>query len=169
MEFDQLTIFDSLSPTMRHSPPRPSQRRAAFALVLVLSILVLLTAVVVAFFISASTDLTNAKSFADEARVKFLADSAVNVVEGQIAAGTKGVDPSGSGAPLGWASQPGMIRTYDTSGSPVAAYKTVFFGPVGNHGSIQPDQRHDAERGNPPELEHPTLGFRGSQQSGADQ
>lgn len=101
-------------------PPTFRRRQKGVALILVLSILVLLTAVVVAFFTNATTDLTNSKSFSDASRVRLLADSAVNVVEGQIRAGTQGGTPA---APQAWASQPGMIRTYDDQGKAVSAFK----------------------------------------------
>ena len=107
------------------SPFLKQGRRSGIALVLVLSVLILLTAVVVAFFTNATTDLTSSKGYSDELRVKLLGDSAVNLVEAQIRKATEGaVDPTQNGsAPLAWASQPGMIRTYDTTGNTVAAYK----------------------------------------------
>ncbi len=94
--------------------------QSGVALVLVLSILVLLTAVVIAFFMNATTDLTSSKSYSDEMRVRLLADSAVNVVEGQIRAATQG---GTGGNILAWASQPGMIRTYNKQGRLGTAYK----------------------------------------------
>ena len=104
-------------------PPEYVQRRrqSGIAIILVLSILVLLTAVVIAFFTNATTDLTASKGYSGEVQVKLLANAAVNVVEGQIRAATAGTD--GNGKSLAWASQPGAVRTYDTTGSPVAAYK----------------------------------------------
>ncbi len=89
-------------------------RRSGVAIVVVLSILVLLTVVVIAFFTSASTDLASSKNYSDELRVKLLADSAVTLLEGQIQAATAG---GTSAAPLAWASQPGLIRTYDATGN----------------------------------------------------
>ena len=62
------------------------------ALVLVLSILVLLTALVVAFLVDSLTDLSDSKSYAEAARARSIADLAVNVVEGQVRAGVAGVD-----------------------------------------------------------------------------
>ncbi len=103
------------------SPIRfPRRSREGVALVLVLSILVLLTALVVAFFIDTTTDLSASKNYSDAARAQQLAHAAVNVVEAQIRAGVSG---GTTGAPLAWASQPGMIRTYDTSGKLANSYK----------------------------------------------
>jgi uncharacterized protein (TIGR02600 family) len=104
------------------APARPATHRCdGVALVLVLSILVLLTAVVVAFLVDSLTDLSGSKSYSEAIRAQSLAGAAVNVVEGQIRAGVAGV--SVSNQPLAWASQPGMIRTYDTGGNLAAAYK----------------------------------------------
>ena len=102
---------------------RPRRQTAGVALVLVLSILILLTAIVVAFFTNAATDLTASKNYSDGVKVKLLGNSTVNLVEGQIRAATLGVDSAGSGKPLAWASQPGLIRTYDTDGRQKTVYK----------------------------------------------
>ena len=83
------------------------------ALVIVLGFLVLITVLIVAYFTSVTTESSTAKTYANGAATKFLADSAVNIVMGQIAKGTQG--QSAAGERLTWASQPGMIRTYGTS------------------------------------------------------
>ena len=90
------------------------------ALVLVLGFLVLITVLVLAFFSSVTTELAGAKSSSNEASAKLLADSAVQMVMGQIKYATSGTSSS---SVIAWASQPGMIRTYDTSGNGVACYK----------------------------------------------
>lgn len=106
---------------MKTSRPFALRRRTAgVALVLVLSILILLTAIVVAFFTNAATDLTASKNYSDGVKVKLLGASTVNLVEGQIRAGTQG---GTADAPLAWASQPGLIRTYDTKGVQGTVYK----------------------------------------------
>jgi uncharacterized protein (TIGR02600 family) len=101
--------------------PFPCGRQKGVALIIVLSILVLLTAVVVAFLNESSSNLVVSKGYSEATRAKLLADSVVNLVEGQIHAAAAGVD--GGGNPMAWASQPGLVRTYDTTGQPVAAYK----------------------------------------------
>ena len=103
------------------NPGFTSRRRDGVALVLVLSILALLTALVVAFLVDSTTDLGASKSYAEAARAKLLGHTTLNLVEAQIRAGVAGVDSKGN--PLAWASQPGMIRTFDTSGNLVEAYK----------------------------------------------
>ena len=98
----------------------PRRQTAGVALVLVLSILILLTAIVVAFFTNATTDLVSAKNYSDGVKVKLLGNSTVNLVEGQIRVATQG---GTSSVPLAWASQPGLIRTYDTTGTQGTVYK----------------------------------------------
>src|SRR3954471_18916677 len=87
---------------------RGPARRAGVALVIVLGMLVLIAVLIVAFLSSVSVELRSAKSYASESDARGLADSAVNVVISQIQDAT--CTPS-----LAWASQPGMIRTYDST------------------------------------------------------
>src|SRR2546430_1299539 len=95
----------------RHTCRRTSS--AGIALVLVLSVLVLITGIVLAFFISVTAESASATSYASGASAKMLAASAMNLVQAQIRDATRGQEESsGAGAILSWASQPGMIRTY---------------------------------------------------------
>ena len=94
---------------------RPSS--AGVALVLVLAFLVLISVLVVAFLSTVTTELTASKSSAAGVNARQLADSAVQAVMGQIR------DATTKGSKLAWASQPGMIRTYDDAGEPVGFYK----------------------------------------------
>ena len=103
---------------MKHSQKSLS---GGIALVIVLSFLVLISVIILAFFSSVSTELSNSKAVANSASTHQLADSAVNVVMAQIVDATKGKDSSS--ATLAWASQPGMIRTFDTSGVPKDFFK----------------------------------------------
>ncbi len=91
------------------------------ALVLVLSFLVLISALVLAFLSSITSELSGAKNYAGEMSSSQLADSAVQTVMGTIRLATSGSASDGSIA--AWASQPGMIRTYNNQGSPIAYYK----------------------------------------------
>ncbi|MEZ0388851.1 MAG: Verru_Chthon cassette protein A [Verrucomicrobium sp.] len=95
------------------------------ALVLVLSFLVLLSALVLAFFGSVTTE-TKASRYADSgSRSKDLVETTTNVVIAQIREATT------RGSNIAWASQPGMIRTYGVasggssgvSNAPLAFYK----------------------------------------------
>ncbi len=89
---------------------------AGVALIIVLCMLVLAAALVIAFMSSVATELRSAKSYAVGLDARSLTDSAVNVVISQIQDAT-------ATATNAWASQPGMIRTYDTSGNVLKYYK----------------------------------------------
>ena len=90
------------------------------ALVIVLGFLVIISALTVAFFSSVSTELKASRNFAAGASTRQLADSAVQVVMGQIHDAT--TRPSGC-----WASQPGMIRVYRDSATTPSANADAFF------------------------------------------
>ena len=94
----------------------PTAANNGMALVMVLVVLVLLSGLLVAFFSSANLNRTAASSYADGAVTKHLSDSAVSYAMGQMRAATTGTN-------IAWASQPGMIRTYDNSGNKQALYK----------------------------------------------
>jgi len=87
------------------------------ALVLVLAFLVLISVLVIAFFSSVSTELASAKSYASGTNARHLADSSVQAVMGQLR------DATTKGSNNAWASQPGMIRTYDNKGEPANYFK----------------------------------------------
>ncbi len=93
--------------------PRPS----GFALVIVLGVIVLVVALIIGFLSRATTERTAASGFAASASARQLADVAVSIVQTQIN------DATTQGAKVAWASQPGMIRTFDTSGYFVKGYK----------------------------------------------
>ncbi len=101
--------------------PAPGRRdKDGLALVIVLAFLVLLTVLIVGFFATATTELTASKSYADGITVRQLADTAVNVVMGQIRDAS--TTPNGD-----WASQPGMVRVFRNgtaaASTPYAYYK----------------------------------------------
>lgn len=85
------------------------------ALLIALSFLVLLTIVALALFSSTRTDLRNASAFSKNMEALRLAETCINLVQGQIA-------DASSNPRVSWVSQPGMIRSLDTSGN-VTAYK----------------------------------------------
>jgi uncharacterized protein (TIGR02600 family) len=93
------------------------KRQSGAALVIVLSFLVLITIMVVAFFSSTATEAVAAKTETHLQTTRQLADSTIQYVIGQIRQATSG------GTTRAWASQPGMIRTWDTSGNPEQAFK----------------------------------------------
>ncbi len=85
------------------------------ALVIALAFLVLLSAIILALFVTVRTDRQNAGAFANGQETLRLSETAVNIVQGQVRDAT--IQPR-----VGWASQPGMVRAFDTSGD-VTAYK----------------------------------------------
>ena len=95
------------------------------ALVLVLAFLVLISALVVAFFTSVQTELQGAKNYASAVTVKQLAETTTHIVMGQIIDGTQSFVTPGNvnSQRLTWASQPGLIRTYADDGSPGRTFK----------------------------------------------
>ncbi len=95
---------------MKLSPSRPHSQRGV-ALVIVLSVLVLVLGLVITFLNRAGIERTAASGFAASSSLELLADTAVNLVKGQVR------DATTQGANVAWASQPGMIRTFAT-GSP---------------------------------------------------
>jgi uncharacterized protein (TIGR02600 family) len=101
-------------------PARISHSQKGMALVIVLAVLVLLAGLVVAFFSTVTSDASSSAVSSNDARAKQLADSAVNLVMGQIVEATKG---GNSANQLAWASQPGAIRTYTSAGAPSQIFK----------------------------------------------
>ncbi len=107
---------------LRKASPR------GFALVLSLLILVLVTVTVVSFFTLARSDLSMANAYSRSLDTKQLADSTVSLVMSQIREATTGFARSGSGQlnlnnRLAWASQPGMLRTWDSNGADYKHFK----------------------------------------------
>jgi uncharacterized protein (TIGR02600 family) len=99
--------------------------RRGLALVVVLAFLVLISALIVAFFSSVQADLTGSKNYARGVTVKQLAETATNVVIGQISDATKSYLVPGDTAStrMTWASQPGLIHTYGDDGKPGRSFK----------------------------------------------
>ncbi|MEI8293442.1 MAG: Verru_Chthon cassette protein A [bacterium] len=102
-------------------PPVRFEWRSGSALLIVLGFLLLISALALAFFATTTTQRNAAKSYSDSGAVRHLANSALELVFAQIADATAGAQLGSNGAPdptqpLAWASQPGMIRTFDTLG-----------------------------------------------------
>ena len=94
--------------------------RKGLALISVLGVVTLATILIMALFSVSDAELKAAKNYADGVTARQLADSAVNIVISQIQAGATGAGIDGT-SPLStsrttWASQPGAIRVYKTSG-----------------------------------------------------
>ncbi len=105
-----------------HNSPPPSSR-SGVALVLVLSILVLVASLVVAFMVSSRNELSQTTQYVAGQEALGLAESAVNLVMSQIREATlSGIDASGRGTHA-WASQPGALRVWDDKGDFAQLYK----------------------------------------------
>lgn len=116
------------------TPYLQSHKHRGAALIIVLSFLVLITVLIVAFLASIPAELNSAYSFDSESRTKQLADSAVNLAIGTIA------DATSDGTNSVWTSQPGLIRTFgsagDTPGSqPLSVFKLYSSNILSVHGA----------------------------------
>jgi uncharacterized protein (TIGR02600 family) len=97
--------------------PLPSHRPSrGMALVVVLAMLVLLTVLVVGFFRRASVERSSASAYFESNRNSVFADQVVNIVQTQI-------NHASTRPATAWASQPGMVRTFQADGSLSQAYK----------------------------------------------
>lgn len=112
------------------------QRQKGFALVLVLSLLILVTVLVVSLFETVRTDAALATGYENSTSSRVLAESALNLVIGQIQAATQLPGTT-------WVSQPGLIRTYDTSGNPVKAFKLYSDDQMSVAGFFNPSSGED--------------------------
>ncbi|MBE7157841.1 MAG: Verru_Chthon cassette protein A, partial [Rhodospirillales bacterium] len=98
---------------------KPSHRQG-FALVVVMLSLTLITALTIFFLSDVGRERRSIDQYSHSGDARHLSDTAVNLVMAQINAATK---EGTAAAPVSWASQPGMIRTYGTNGNLSNAYK----------------------------------------------
>ncbi|MCE0497450.1 MAG: Verru_Chthon cassette protein A [Methylacidiphilales bacterium] len=121
---------------MKPSPHRPfpfrRKGRRSAALVLILGCLVILTIVIVAFLSSVKTELNGSKTYADNAHVRTLMNTCVNLVYAQIRQATT-TTPTDC-----WTSQPGLIRTFNNSGTPDMSYKLYSSATMQVSGALVP-------------------------------
>jgi hypothetical protein len=89
--------------------------RRGIALISVLAMVLLLTALVVAFMMRVGTEKQASSYYCAESRTRELSDTTLNLVEGLINEATT------QGFTYAWATQPGAIRVFDNTG---ASYKT---------------------------------------------
>ena len=102
--------------------------RRGEALIIVLLFLVLISALMLSFYSGITDEAASTTAWKNAVTTRKLADSAVYLDIAQIRDATAGFahNPDGSldlSTPVGWASQPGAIRTWGTSASNVATYK----------------------------------------------
>ena len=87
------------------------------AIVSVLILMVLITAVILGFLITSDMEQTSSRSYKASSDARLMADRAINLVQGEINEATS------LGITNSWASQPGAIRTYDNTGALHEIYK----------------------------------------------
>ena len=126
---------------MIHPTPTPSstqkgRSKRGAALILVLGMLVLLSGLVLSFLLTVRTEYGSAKSYEGGTNARLLADSALNLVIGQIREASTQPDQA-------WISQPGLIRTFDLNGKPVKSYKLYSAESLVEDGSFDPSQATD--------------------------
>jgi len=98
---------------MKYRPPK----HGAFVLILILGLLVILIGLALGFLQRTATERSASSAAYSQLSAAQLADTVSALVQGQIALATsRGIGTS-------WASQPGMVRAYDSEGSLLAAYK----------------------------------------------
>ena len=111
--------------TERQNLPKIDDRRSnslGSALLLILGCVALMTILVISFFASARTEFSTSSFYAKGVNTKLLSENVINLVEAQLREGARSTDIV-SGQAVAWASQPGMIRTYDNSGNPYKYFK----------------------------------------------
>jgi len=106
------------------NPPSRFSRQQGVALVIVLSIIVLITALVVGFLSRAGADRNSTSSYSAKVAARQLADMTVNLVQAQIN------DATSQGTNKAWASQPGAVRVYDNSGALLNIYRLYSSGTM---------------------------------------
>ncbi len=117
---------------------RPDRARRGVALLLVLVGLAILSVMILSLFLNVSSELQTSKVYASASSAKLLSQTAVDLVKAQIYQATSGCAPGTTslGSSYGWASQPGMIRTYDTNGAPAQFYKLYSDGVMSGSGAF---------------------------------
>ena len=111
--------------------------RRGSALLLVLGVVSLLTILVVAFLVTARTEFSSSTVHSRGVSAKLLSETAINTVITQISQATKTTDVL-TGSTVAWVSQPGMIRTYDTTGNASSYYKLYSWDNMDEEGIFDP-------------------------------
>ena len=111
------------------------------ALIITLSILLLVTVLVVALFQTVTTERTESAAAADQGGAQRMATSVVELVKSTITEATMGYAVTATGsantaAMTAWASQPGLIRTWDQNGNPERTYRLYSSGTIATTGTL---------------------------------
>lgn len=96
-------------------------RQSGVALVIVLSVLLLMSAMLVAFMSSVSTERLSQRAAYSSFEAQQVAESAVNLVISQIRAATTEIDDGTQS----WSSQPGAIRTFGSNAKVFKLYSAA--------------------------------------------
>lgn len=114
------SIFEKI----RRSGGRQTLRQRGAALVVVLSVLVLLSILLMAFFSAVETDSHSSSANRQLISLRQLSDLPLQIVQTQIrAATTAGQEGSLEQSTNTWTSQPGLLRLFNNTGELVRAYK----------------------------------------------
>ena len=119
---------------------RTSERGAA--LIITLSLLVLVTALVVALLITATNERTESSAASNQGDAQHLAGSVVNLVKSTITQATAGYEADlvtgtlDKTKPISWASQPGLIRTWKQDGQPDRSFRLYSSGNLVTTGTL---------------------------------
>jgi uncharacterized protein (TIGR02600 family) len=97
--------------------PTPLRRtKSGVALISVLAVIVLVTALIIGFLTRASYEGASSKNYRTVSTNNVLADTVVNLVQAEINEATSWQDTA-------WASQPGAVRVFDNSGGLTKYYR----------------------------------------------
>ncbi len=118
------------------SPSPYRSRSSGVALIITLAMLVLLSGLILAFYSTVTTDVAGSKAYEGGADARMVADSAVNLVIGQIR------DASTQNN-VAWISQPGLMRTFDANGNALRAYKLYSSDQLVIDGTFDPTNNPD--------------------------
>ncbi len=99
---------------MKHSTHTFARQRGV-ALIIVLAVLVLMSALIIGFMASVTTERSSTRASSGIIGARHLSDTALNLVIAQIREATSGYRPGTRNADetLTWATQPGVIRTFN--------------------------------------------------------
>lgn len=111
---------------------RSLDTRRGAALIIALAIMVLVLALVVGILSRVSTERSAAGGYASSVGARLLADTAVQLVQAQIDTATSG------GTSVAWVSQPGLIRTFDSAGTPAKSFKLYSGSDMQMTGALNP-------------------------------
>lgn len=109
-----------MKPNIQPVDRKFQRRQRAIALITVLSVLAIMTIMAVAMLTLSMNETKSANKYADGEKASALADTAVNLVMGQIWDAT--TQAAGDARTI-WASQPGAIREYAINGAFQNGYK----------------------------------------------